>query len=163
MYNKKNLAVCVLYSERIKGIVYFEEIYNKSNNKLVTKIYGFVKGLTPFQKHGIHIHKYGDLTDGCNSLCEHYNPFNLDHGGRLSKERHVGDLGNLEGDKDGNCEFIFYDKLVKLRGKYSVIGRSLIIHEDEDDLGLGHLPDSLTTGNSGKRIACGIIGFAKPI
>ena len=37
------------------------------------------------------------------------------------------------------------DKLIKLRGKYSVIGRSIVVHEDEDDLGLGDHSDSLTT------------------
>ena len=52
-----------------------------------------------------------------------------------------------------------YDNLVKLSGKYSVIGRSMIIHEDEDDLGKGGNEESLKTGNAGKRIACGIIGI----
>jgi len=37
-------------------------------------------------------------------------------------------------------------------------GRSVIIHADKDDYGLGGEPDSLTTGHAGKRIACAIIG-----
>ena len=50
----------------------------------------------------------------------------------------------------------------KLRGmKCNIVGRGLIIHENEDDCGLGNTPDSLTTGNAGKRIACAIIGYAK--
>ena len=50
-------------------------------------------------------------------------------------------------------------KKVKLRGKYSVIGRSIVIHQKEDDLGNGNDEESLKTGNAGKRIACGVIGF----
>jgi hypothetical protein len=40
------------------------------------------------------------------------------------------------------------------------LGRALIIHEDEDDLGLGDFPDSKTTGHSGKRIGCALFGRA---
>lgn len=54
------------------------------------------------------------------------------------------------------------DKMIKLRGqKSNIIGRGLIIHADEDDCGLGDFPDSLTTGHSGKRIACAVIGYAQ--
>ena len=55
----------------------------------------------------------------------------------------------------------FTDKIIKLRGKYSIIGRSVVIHEDEDDLGKGGHKDSCTTGLCSKRIACGIIGYSK--
>ena len=53
------------------------------------------------------------------------------------------------------------DKLIKLRGQYSIIGRSIVIHENPDDLGKGGYPDSKTTGHAGKRIACGVIGYSK--
>ena len=55
----------------------------------------------------------------------------------------------------------FSDKIIKLRGKYSIIGRSIVIHEDEDDLGKGKHSDSLITGHAGKRFACAIIGYSK--
>ena len=42
-----------------------------------------------------------------------------------------------------------------------ILGRSVIIHEDEDDLGLGTFEDSKTTGHSGARIACSVIGIGK--
>jgi len=38
----------------------------------------------------------------------------------------------------------------------------LVIHADKDDLGLGDNAESLITGNAGKRIACAVIGYAKP-
>ena len=148
-------AVCVLKSESVNGVVYFTE------HKKVTQIFGYITGLKPLKKHGFHIHEAGDLTDNCTSTCAHYNPFNKNHGGPYSKDRHVGDLGNLDADINGNCEFNIVDDLVKLTGKYSVIGRSIVIHEDEDDLGLGNYEDSLTTGHSGKRLACGVIGYSK--
>jgi Cu-Zn family superoxide dismutase len=152
---KPREAVCVLTSNKINGVIYFKEVFDG------TQISGKVTGLTSFKKHGFHIHESGDLTDGCVSACAHYNPFAKKHGGRESNERHVGDLGNLQGDKNGNCEFSFVDTLVRLSGDYSVIGRSIIIHEDEDDLGLGNKEDSLTTGHAGKRVVCGIIGYKK--
>ncbi len=152
-------AVCVLDSQTnkkdVSGVVYLEET---NDNK--THIYGSVKGLKP-GLHGFHIHEAGDISKGCDSACAHYNPYGHDHGGLTSKNRHVGDLGNIKAGKNGVANIDITDKLVKLRGKYSVIGRSLVVHEDEDDLGLDNHDDSLTTGHSGKRLACGVIGYAK--
>ena len=151
---EKVRGICVLKTEKINGIIYLEETEEG------THIYGKVEGLTP-GKHGFHIHESGDLSDGCTSLCAHYNPYNKLHGGPKDKERHVGDLGNITANNKGIGIINLKDKLIKLKGKYSVIGRSLIIHEDEDDLGKGPFEDSKTTGHSGKRIACGIIGYAR--
>lgn len=147
-------AVCVLEAKKIKGVIHLEEL---PNNK--TKIYGTVSGLSP-GLHAIHIHETGDLTDGCMSACAHYNPFGKEHGGPNDKERHVGDLGNLIADKNGIAHYELIDDLVKLKGKYSVIGRSIIIHNDPDDLGKGGFPDSKTTGHAGGRMVCGVIGYA---
>jgi Cu/Zn superoxide dismutase len=41
-----------------------------------------------------------------------------------------------------------------------LLGRTVIVHADPDDLGLGGQPDSLVTGHAGKRIACALIGRA---
>jgi len=48
-----------------------------------------------------------------------------------------------------------------LKGEYSVLGRGVVVHEREDDLGLGGHDDSKTTGHAGARIGCGVIGRAK--
>ena len=78
------------------------------------------------------------------------------------KNRHVGDLGNITVNNKGYAKYSFYDNMIKLRGtKSNIIGRGLIIHEDEDDCGKGGNDESLKTGNSGKRIGCGVIGFSK--
>jgi glycine cleavage system protein P-like pyridoxal-binding family len=66
-------------------------------------------------------------------------------------------------DENGNVDFVFTDSMIKLRGtKSNIIGRGLIIHADEDDLGLGKFDDSHTTGHAGMRIACAVIGYSKP-
>ena len=101
------------------------------------------------------------MTDKCESMCAHFNPYEKNHGCPGMKERHVGDLGNLETDGAGVANYVFYDDVIKLRGtKANIIGRGLIIHQDEDDCGLGGFEDSLKTGHAGKRIACAIIGYS---
>lgn len=147
-YNKIK-AISVLNN----GIINFEELPNGK-----TKIKGIINNLKP-GKHGFHIHKSGNTTKGCDSMCDHYNPFNKNHGDINVKERHVGDLGNITADENGIAKINLEDDLIKLRGPYSVIGRGLIVHEDPDDLGLTNHPLSKTTGNSGKRIDCGIIAI----
>jgi Cu-Zn family superoxide dismutase len=95
------------------------------------------------------------------SACAHFNPTNKKHGCPGNKERHVGDLGNIQADKNGSAKYIFYDNVIRLSGKNSIIGRSIIIHADEDDCGTGGNEESLKTGNAGKRIACAVIGYGK--
>lgn len=149
-------AIAFFNEEEIKGIVNFEEI---SDNKVKVKIN--LEGFVPNTTHGFHVHESGDLTSGCDSMCAHFNPFNVSHGGRDDSIRHVGDLGNLEADSDGKVIIEFTDNMIKLRGwGANIIGRGLIIHADEDDCGKGNFDDSKTTGHSGKRIGCAIIGYA---
>jgi len=120
--------------------------------------------------HGFHIHETADFSNGCASAGPHYNPFKQVHGGPDDNERHVGDLGNITAGMDGIAKGMIVDKFVKLFGEYSVIGRSVMIHADPDDLGRGPLegwPEVLplpapaqhtkTTGNAGARIGCGEI------
>uniref|UniRef100_U5EZ17 Superoxide dismutase [Cu-Zn] n=1 Tax=Corethrella appendiculata TaxID=1370023 RepID=U5EZ17_9DIPT len=120
-------------------------------------------GLTPNQKHGFHIHDKGDLSGGCLSTAGHYNPDKMSHGAPNAQIRHVGDLGNIQADANGECHTIISDSLVSLFGSRSVIGRGVVVHAGEDDLGLTDHPDSLTTGNAGARIGCGVIGIAESI
>ena len=97
------------------------------------------------------------MTDGCTSFKGHYNPFNKNHGSPEDTDRHVGDLGNIEADSSGIATFSLEDTQVKLDGDYSVVNRGCVVHSGEDDLGLGGDSGSLTTGNAGSRLACGII------
>jgi Cu-Zn family superoxide dismutase len=152
-------AIAFFDGEKIKGTVKFEEII--LNNINLVKIKINLIGFEPNTIHGFHVHESGDLTKGCDSMCAHFNPYKKNHGGREDKERHVGDLGNINADSKGDIIMEFNDELIKLQGdEANIIGRGLIIHADKDDCGKGVFSDSKTTGHSGKRIACAIIGHA---
>ena len=103
---KKAVSVLAENKNNITGKIYFSQI--KSKLKINYEIYGLTDG-----KHGFHIHEYGDLTDGCNSACVHFNPFNKKHGGHNSRERHAGDLGNLI-SKNGISKGTLFDKILSL-------------------------------------------------
>jgi Cu-Zn family superoxide dismutase len=79
----------------------------------------------------------------------------MPHSSPSSKERHVGDLGNIEADKDGKAHFDYVDTMLSFSGKDSIIGRGVVVHEKEDDL------KTQPTGAAGARVACGVIGIAK--
>ncbi|KAF6757401.1 superoxide dismutase, partial [Ephemerocybe angulata] len=109
---------------------------------------------------GFHIHQSGDLTNGCASTGGHYNPYSVNHGAPEDRERHVGDLGNIKTDEKGEANFSFEDRLLSLNGPLSILGRGVVLHTGNDDLGRGGNEDSLKTGNAGGRAACGVIGLA---
>lgn len=127
----------------------FVKLKQKANGPTIIK--GILKGLEP-GKHGFHIHEFGDLSDGCKSAGGHYNPEGVEHGG-LS-QGHVGDLGNIVADQSGTARFQIKAERVELS---DVVGRAIVIHADEDDLGKGGDEESLKTGNAGDRLACGVI------
>jgi Cu-Zn family superoxide dismutase len=72
----------------------------------------------------MHVHAFGDNTNGCTSAGPHFNPHNKTHGAPEDEERHVGDLGNFKTDGQGNAQGTVEDKLIKLIGSESVIGVS---------------------------------------
>ena len=156
---KKVSGISVLHQNKnnIEGTITFEELEGDS-----VKVKYDVKGLTD-GKHGFHIHEYGDLSDGCMSACSHFNPFNKNHGGLKSKERHSGDLGNIVSKNKISKGELIAGGLSLSKKKTNILGRMIIIHDKEDDLGkgVGELrEESLKTGNAGARVACGVIGIA---
>jgi len=150
-------AVCVLHPNKhnVSGTIHFTE------TKTGVSVKYDIKGLKDGD-HGFHIHEYGDLTDGCTSSCAHFNPYGLTHGGPKDIIRHAGDLGNIH-SMDGISKGSMKDKIISLDPSHicNIIGRAVVVHEDPDDLGKGGNEESLITGNAGKRLACGIIGFSK--
>ena len=116
-----------------------------------------VTGVSP-GKHGLHIHQYGDCTDGGNAAGGHYNPDHVAHGflptDSLTKA-HPGDLGNIEVGPDGSGHLtLVLPGVVLSGGKYSVGGRAIVLHEKDDDFGQ-------PTGNAGSRIGCGTVLITK--
>ena len=153
---KFNKAICVLHNneDNIKGIIKFTQ--SQKSLKIEYDITGLNNGL-----HGFHIHTYGDLTDKCKNACSHFNPYNKNHGSNNSKQRHLGDLGNIL-SINKLSKGVIYNSSISLdfKKKNNIIGRSIIVHSDEDDLGKGNNDESLKTGNAGKRLACGVIGLS---
>lgn len=131
----------------------------------------------PFGYHGIHIHEKGlvhisEQENCCELLGGHFNPHDVHHGSfMLDSVRHVGDMiNNICVDRSGHFRTRYIDTLVSLYESKveNIIGRSVIIHENRDDEGDAEIyalirdkkkrkklmKGSLTTGNSGDRIAC---------
>jgi superoxide dismutase, Cu-Zn family len=151
-------ATATLTGTGISGEIYFEEIAEG------THIWGKITGLTA-GNHGFAIHEKGDMSKGCDSMGDHYNPTNKSHGPRVindveTENRHMGDLGNIVVDDKGLALIDFKDKYIQLSGQYSVLGRGIVVYEKADDLGLGSSNQSYFNGNTGKRMACGIIALA---
>lgn len=135
----------------VSGIVYFESTVDG------TEVLFNLRGPSN-STHAIHIHEYGDTRRGCESLGGHWNPQRTTHGSFVYPEfpRHAGDLiNNLEFDSRGYFRFSYIDPLIRIADIY---GRSVVIHDGIDDLGVGDNAESLITGNAGGRIGCAIIG-----
>ncbi|XP_045827862.1 superoxide dismutase [Cu-Zn], chloroplastic [Trifolium pratense] len=147
-------AVAVLKgTSTVEGVVTLTQ-----ENEGPTTVNVRITGLTP-GLHGFHLHEYGDTTNGCISTGPHFNPNQLTHGAPEDEIRHAGDLGNIVADANGVAEATIVDNQIPLTGPNSVVGRALVVHELEDDLGKGGHELSLSTGNAGGRLACGVVGL----
>jgi Cu-Zn family superoxide dismutase len=116
-----------------------------------------VSQLTPGE-HGIHIHTVGKCEGPAfTSAGGHFNPTNAHHGVHNAQEPHphLGDLMNLVVDTNGKANASFIANGVTLGdGANSLFqegGTALVIHAKADNL------MSDPSGNSGDRIACGVI------
>ncbi|CAF1306328.1 unnamed protein product [Adineta steineri] len=124
---------------------------------------GIFFNLKPNSRFGLHVHEQGDITNACISAGAHFNPYMKSHGSERSVERHWGDFGNIVSDDLGTSRVFLTIVEGSLIGTDGYLGRALVLHEREDDLGLTQHEKSKTTGNSGERIACGVIGIRRPI
>ena len=120
------------------------------------KIVVDVTGLTP-GKHGFHIHEYGDCSapDGNRPAA-------------ISIRRTIRTRVTIPRNATkvtwvtlrptaGKAHLELTDNMMTMSGSKSIIGRGIIVHEKADDL-----KTTAPTGNSGARVACGVIGIAQP-
>jgi superoxide dismutase, Cu-Zn family len=114
-----------------------------------------VSGLDADSRHGFHIHQYGNCTsDDGMATGGHFNPHDQPHAGPMDEHRHMGDLGNLVSDENGQAVLDYIDTVISMSGWDAILGRGVIVHERRDDL------ESQPVGDAGGRIGCGVIGVA---
>jgi Cu-Zn family superoxide dismutase len=118
-----------------------------------------VQGLTP-GLHGIHIHSVAACGPTFAAAGGHYNPLARQHGLLNPAGAHAGDLPNLIVNGAGVAHLdATTDRVTLTEGPTTLfdqtvnaIGSAFIIHANEDDQAT-----DATNGNSGGRIACGVI------
>ncbi|KAJ8935173.1 hypothetical protein NQ318_000834 [Aromia moschata] len=135
--------------------------FTTSSNGII--ISGTVDGLTE-GNHGFHIHNLGNIAGGVHrlaliSILIMWRCHGVNHGAPEDSVRHVGDLGNIVALSTGVSTINFTDTVIALEGEHTIIGRTVVVHAGEDDLGKGGDEESLLTGNAGGRVACGVIGI----
>ncbi len=125
------------------------------------QITGTITGLSANSLHGFHFHENGDCSDNeALKAGGHFNPDKSHtHGKSIASteysKQHAGDLGNILSDENGEAKIDITIKVPSLtlndENKYSLLNRSLVVHQDKDD------EKSAPAGNAGKRILCGVI------
>ena len=117
-------------------------------------IRGELGGLAPGSTHGFHIHETGDCRAAdASSAGGHFNPTGAAHGHAGGGAHHAGDIDNLVADGQGVAHVDAHVVGVSLGGdpRTDILGRALVVHAAPDDY------RSQPSGNSGARIACGVI------
>ena len=130
----------------VRGLFVFHEM----DGKLM--VHAKVSGLKPSAEHGIHVHEKGDCasTDGT-SAGGHFNPDGKPHGPQTAAH-HAGDMPALKADANGVADQKFsLSGVTVAEGSTSLVGHAVIVHASPDDYA------TQPTGNSGARIACGVI------
>lgn len=135
---------------QITGLVTFRNV--PSGTEVCALIEGLpeykpaVEGKQPIGPHGFHIHDGGsceenNTTEPFKAAGGHWDPTNQPHG------NHAGDFPVLFSN-NGRARMCFFTDKFTVQ---DVIGKAVIIHENPDDY------RTQPAGNSGKRIACGVI------
>jgi Cu-Zn family superoxide dismutase len=120
---------------------------------------GAIQGLKPNAEFGFHVHEKGDCSapDG-SSAGGHFNPTQAQHGNPTSGAHHAGDMANIRSNAEGVAEVDTTATGTTLHGEpgTDVVGKAIVVHESPDDYA------TQPSGNSGKRIACGVIAAPSP-
>ncbi len=131
----------------VRGTVTFTQVGD------LVRVSGTVTGHSKGPK-GFHIHEKGDCSaQDAMSAGGHFNPGMAKHGGPYTDVKHAGDLGNLNFGADGEAKFSFVVGDISVSNSRSdgIVGRAVVVHAAADDL------KTDPTGNSGGRVACGVI------
>jgi Cu-Zn family superoxide dismutase len=135
------------------GVIHFEQ--QGETVHVTAAIQGLAPGL-----HGFHIHQNGDCSaPDASSAGGHFNPSGSRHGSPEHAQHHAGDFGNLVADERGMAKLDLTLPSTQLNlevgNAANVLQRGVIVHAMPDDM------ETQPTGNSGGRLACGVIAAAK--
>ena len=112
-----------------------------------------VTGLKP-GPHGFHVHEKGDCSAAdFSSAGGHFNPTSQPHGDPAAGAHHVGDMPVLVADASGKATARAELRTMSIGGggASDIVGKAVVVHADPDDF------RTQPAGNSGARIACGVI------
>lgn len=116
---------------------------------------GRLSGLPPGE-HGIHLHTVGQCdAPNFEGAGDHWNPTNRKHGKDTPGGPHFGDLPNITVGQDGSVSVQATTPGGTLRGADAALdgdGSAVVVHARRDDY------KTQPSGNSGDRIACGVVG-----
>jgi Cu-Zn family superoxide dismutase len=151
-WNGVKRAVAVVHptaGHQARGVIHFVETGGK------VRVTADLEGLEPNQKHGFHIHEFGDCSShDALSAGEHYNPEGHPHALPPVTPRHAGDLGNVQADASGKAQVDLTTDTITVAGaRNPIIGRAIIVHGRSDT---GAQP----SGAAGPRVGCGVIGVS---
>ena len=126
------------------------ELIPTDNAVMIT---GTISGLEPNSEHGFHVHENGDCSaPDASSAGGHFNPTSKTHGKPDSATHHAGDMFNLVADAQGTAQVnVRLEGATAGGGPTSLLGKAVVVHAKADDY------KSQPAGNSGARIACGVI------
>lgn len=120
----------------LKGVIRFCSLPAAESGCVID---GVIDGLQPNENHTVHVHECGDLSNGCESVGDVFEPSK-----RLQKEVSV--------DRDGRAEFRLQDDNLTVP---DLIGRSVVISKGDKRLGCGIIARSAGIFQNYKKIcAC---------
>jgi len=160
-------AMCIIRNgsgvANVSGIVVFTQESREECVRIEVHLSGFNPAVSRLV--GFHVHENKSLANQCAGAGAHLNLANSPHGAANDPRqfRHTGDLANLKVNATGSVFAITTERLFTLYNipsnniQVPIVGRTCVVHENQDDVGLGGAANSLTTGNSGRRLGCCII------
>ena len=147
-FSRTKAAVATLTPNATSGVTGVV-VFSGGGNSV--DVHVMAAGLLPGSIHGFHVHETGNCASAdFMSAGGHFNPTHKPHGPQ-DKPHHAGDMPSLLADPTGKIDARFTLEGVTLGGVDGFVGHAVILHATADDY------DAQPAGNSGARIACGVI------
>ncbi len=156
-------AVCVLKggeNNTIQGVINFAQMIGMNQMKIT----GDIQGLPTDRKLVIHVHEYGDLTNGPLSTGNRFNPEKKISTTSKDQTYYTGnELSNLQINAEGQAKVDVIDKRLTLFGPSSIIGRSVVIIDEKEEEAVRVETEENKGSNttSTNRLAAGVIGICQ--